>query len=93
MWAGEILPDWEPAFLRDDLFFSHSLQIADFSGNGWLDISVAEMGGNEKQDTPTADVFEQRRRQIRGKNNQSWSRNPRTKGRRYRRGRLDPPRR
>lgn len=37
-------PDWEPTFLRTDLFCPHSLQVADFSGNGWPDIYVAEMG-------------------------------------------------
>jgi NAD(P)-dependent dehydrogenase (short-subunit alcohol dehydrogenase family) len=37
-------PDWEPTFLREDLFCPHSLQVADFSGNGWPDIYVAEMG-------------------------------------------------
>lgn len=37
-------PDWEPTFLKEDLFCPHSLQIADFSGNGWPDIYVAEMG-------------------------------------------------
>jgi len=37
-------PDWEPTFLREDLFCPHSLQVADFSGNGWPDVYVAEMG-------------------------------------------------
>jgi len=30
--------------LKADLFCPHSLRIADFSGNGWPDIYVAEMG-------------------------------------------------
>ena len=37
-------PDWEPHLLRDDLFHPHSLEIADFNGNGLPDIFVAEMG-------------------------------------------------
>jgi len=37
-------PGWEPTMLKEDLFCPHSLQIADFSGNGWPDIYVAEMG-------------------------------------------------
>ena len=37
-------PDWEPHFLKENLFCPHSLQIADFTGNGWPDIYVAEMG-------------------------------------------------
>lgn len=37
-------PDWEPTTLKTDLFCPHSLQVADFSGNGWPDIYVAEMG-------------------------------------------------
>ncbi len=37
-------PDWEPHMLRDDLFHAHSLEIADFNGDGLPDIFVAEMG-------------------------------------------------
>jgi hypothetical protein len=37
-------PKWEPHILRDDLFHPHSLEIADFNGDGLLDIFVAEMG-------------------------------------------------
>lgn len=37
-------PDWEPTILRDDMFCPHSLQIADFDGDGHPDIYVAEMG-------------------------------------------------
>ena len=44
-------PDWEPTFLKEDLFCPHSLQIADFSGNGWPDIYIAEMG-LEQNETP-----------------------------------------
>jgi hypothetical protein len=37
-------PDWEPKVLMDDLFHPHSLEIADFSGDGLPDIFVGEMG-------------------------------------------------
>ncbi len=37
-------PHWQPHVLRDDLFHPHSLEIADFNGNGLPDIFVAEMG-------------------------------------------------
>lgn len=37
-------PNWEPHILRDDLFHPHSLALADFDGDGRLDIFVAEMG-------------------------------------------------
>jgi len=42
-------PEWEPHVLRDDMYCPHSVQLADFDGNGWLDIYVAEMGlgGND----------------------------------------------
>lgn len=40
-------PDWEPTFLRKDLFCPHSLRVVDFTGNGLLDIFVAEMGLGE----------------------------------------------
>ena len=35
-------PNWEPRVLRDDLHCPHSLQVADFSGNGRPDVYVAE---------------------------------------------------
>ncbi|MAG35396.1 MAG: hypothetical protein CL878_04000 [Dehalococcoidia bacterium] len=37
-------PTWEPRVLRDDLFHPHSLEVADFTGDGRPDIFVAEMG-------------------------------------------------
>ena len=37
-------PDFQPVLLREDLFHPHSLEIADFDGNGQPDIYVAEMG-------------------------------------------------
>jgi hypothetical protein len=37
-------PDYAPRVLRDDLFHPHSLELADFTGDGRLDIFVAEMG-------------------------------------------------
>jgi len=37
-------PDWGMRVLRDDLFHPHSLEVADFTGDGRPDIFVAEMG-------------------------------------------------
>jgi len=37
-------PDWRMHVLRDDLFHPHSLEVADFNGNGLPDVFVAEMG-------------------------------------------------
>ncbi|MBD3183433.1 VCBS repeat-containing protein [Candidatus Poribacteria bacterium] len=37
-------PDWKPTLLADNFFHPHSLEIADFDGNGMLDIFVGEMG-------------------------------------------------
>lgn len=36
--------DWELHVLRDDLFHPHSLEIADFNGDGLPDIFIGEMG-------------------------------------------------
>lgn len=49
-------PDWTVTVLRDDLFCPHSLQVADFTDNGHLDIYVAEMGLGENTD-PKQFVF------------------------------------
>ena len=43
-------PDWDPTFLKEDLFCPHTLQIADFTRNGWPDIYVAEMGLGKNND-------------------------------------------
>lgn len=37
-------PRWRPHLLAEDLDHPHSLQLADFTGSGRLDIMVAEMG-------------------------------------------------
>lgn len=49
-------PNWEPNLLADELFCPHSLQIADFSGDGHPDIFVGEMGLGEN-DSPTHLLF------------------------------------
>jgi hypothetical protein len=43
-------PDWEPTFLHRDLYCPHTLQVADFDGNGYPDVYVAEMGLGENDD-------------------------------------------
>jgi len=43
-------PGWTPHLLGDDFFCPHTLQTADFLGNGRQDIYVAEMGLGENDD-------------------------------------------
>jgi len=43
-------PTWQSHVLREDLFHPHSLEIADFNGNGLPDIFVAEMGLGRNED-------------------------------------------
>lgn len=43
-------PDWTPNILADDMFCPHSCQLADFTGDGTLDIYVAEMGLGKNDD-------------------------------------------
>lgn len=52
-------PDWEPHFLREDLFCPHSLAVGDVTGNGWPDVFVGEMG-LEENDDPVQLLFENR---------------------------------
>ena len=52
-------PEWETHILRDDMYCPHSLQLADFDGNGWLDIYVAEMGLGTNDD-PEHVIFQNR---------------------------------
>jgi hypothetical protein len=40
-------PEWTAHRLADDLYCPHSLQLADFDGNGRLDVYVGEMGLDE----------------------------------------------
>ncbi len=44
-------PDWEPHVLADDLYCPHTVQLADFDGNGSLDVYVAEMGLGKNDDS------------------------------------------
>lgn len=41
-------PRWRPYLLTEDLDHTHSLQLADFTGSGRLDILVGEMGGQRR---------------------------------------------
>lgn len=52
-------PDWTETILREDLFCPHSLQVADFTGDGSPDVYVAEMGLGENDD-PKQFVFHNR---------------------------------
>jgi len=52
-------PDWEAHVLRDDMFCPHSLQIADFVGDGTPDIYVGEMGLGDHEE-PRHVVFRNR---------------------------------
>ena len=49
-------PDWSVTVLDDDLYCPHTIQIADFDGNGRPDLLVAEMGLGEN-DTPRMFVY------------------------------------
>lgn len=49
-------PDWEPTFLREDMFCPHSLQVADFDGDGRVDVFVGEMDLFENDD-PESVIF------------------------------------
>ena len=50
-------PDWTEHRLKDDLFCPHSLQIADFTGDGRPDVYVGEQGMGE-HDTPRQFIFQ-----------------------------------
>ncbi len=50
-------PNWTEHVLRDDFYCPHSLQLADFDGNGRLDVYVAEMGLGENDDDAEHVVF------------------------------------
>lgn len=50
-------PEWNAHILRDDLFNPHSIDIADFDGNGLQDIYVAEMGLDEHDEKARHFVF------------------------------------
>ncbi|WP_128905536.1 FG-GAP repeat domain-containing protein [Halorubrum amylolyticum] len=50
-------PDWDTHILRDDLYCPHTVQLADFDGNGSLDVYVAEMGLGENEETAQHVLF------------------------------------
>jgi hypothetical protein len=50
-------PDWEPHVLRYDMYCPHSVQLADFDGNGHLDIYVAEIGLGTNDEDATHVIF------------------------------------
>ncbi|WP_050031943.1 FG-GAP repeat domain-containing protein [Halorubrum halophilum] len=50
-------PDWEAHIFREDLYCPHTVQLADFDGNGSLDVYVAEMGAGENNDTAQHILF------------------------------------
>lgn len=50
-------PNWEQHTLRDDMYCPHSLQAADFTGNGLPDLYVSEMGLGVNDD-PQHLIFE-----------------------------------
>lgn len=56
-WFDRVDGEWEATFLRDDLTNPHTLQVADFTGNGHPDIYVAEMG-IDGHDDPKHLLFE-----------------------------------
>jgi hypothetical protein len=50
-------PEWEAHLLHDDLFNPHSVDTADFDGNGRPDIYVGEMGLGKRDDESRHFVF------------------------------------
>lgn len=52
-------PDWTPHLLREEMFCPHTVAVADFDGNGHLDVYVAEMGLGTN-DSPEHVVFHNR---------------------------------
>jgi hypothetical protein len=66
-WFDRRNDGWEPTILASELFCPHSLQLADFTADGRLDIYVAEMSLGEN-DTPRHYLF---RNQGRGRFDQT----------------------
>ncbi|SFK70972.1 Repeat domain-containing protein [Halogranum rubrum] len=50
-------PDWTPTILREEMFCPHTLQLADFTGSGRLDIYVGEMALTDNKE-PKHLIFE-----------------------------------